>query len=144
MAAVMVASTACVSAATSIICGILSAPASIELHRPWPFFFDFKDDPDSTEHAYGWTSLAQLRAGHHWVHANAMVKSKIALLVTFDGNFDVVASRRTGRIVIPATVPGTETVSCFTFVLDDVGDEDIQLIVQMKALQNALPKLKVG
>lgn len=102
----------------------LSRPTDFEIHRPWLFVFDFKEDPDSTEHCYGWTSLAMFRAAHAWVQANRMVENRIAkMFLCFDGNFDVIASKKTGRISVPNGLVD-EASSCSVHVLDEEDDPD--------------------
>ena len=84
------------------------------------FMFHFDDDEESMDHGYAWTTLAMLRAGHSWIQANGMVAGrKGKIFLCFDGNFDVVASKRVGRVHIRLHDNFEGAVSAGSHVLQD-------------------------
>ena len=99
-------------------------PTLFEVFRPWAFMFNFDDVEDSMTHGYAWTTIAMIRAAHHWVQANGMVNQRVArFFVCFDGNFDVVASKRAGRVNMPDEEGAHESGTASVHVLHEWPDE---------------------
>lgn len=72
---------------------------NFELHRPWAFLFKFTNEADESQQCRGWTTLAMLRSAHWWIQANGMARGRVArLAIGFDGNFDVIAPKRSHRV----------------------------------------------
>ena len=65
-----------------------------------------------------------LRAAHWWIQANGQSCGRIGyLFICFDGNFDVVASKKSVRIRVPAGEEGGAGASVAMQSLDDGDDE---------------------
>jgi hypothetical protein len=101
-------------------------PANFEIHRPWGILFHFADDPESKSHYYAWTTLSMVRSAHWWMEVNRTVRDGVGkLYVTFDGNFDVIASKKGGRVVVQGLEEVGETASVSPAVLADFSAEDV-------------------
>ena len=101
-------------------------PSDFELLRPWMYLFSFADESEGVQssNCYAWTTHGMLRAAHWWTQSNSMVDNRVAkLFLSFFGNFDVVASKKLGRVAL-GSLADHAGASCSAHVLEDSDVED--------------------